>query len=306
MPKRIAMVRKTGMKVFEKQFRSVVPFCGIFLCRNDRGNELLRDMEPPRHDTWDPDHPEKGLNKKTEAEYVSFIRECVKELVPVDESKVVSIPGLNRYLPDDEESPEESFEGASTENSKSESAIRNLLPEQIPGSRIDPRKRTMQPDRSHAGDGIEETESPDPYGDTGGGAGETTNSGGGGDGQGPGSGNGKNATAEGGGDGVQPKPSIPVRYRTYCRDAASGVYALAVEPDKAQNDEATLVVFVVGDDQKVPADIEKARFAAGGDVPVQRGNQVGPVTFPKKGALRLEVVLREPLRVAMEVAAHEA
>jgi hypothetical protein len=54
------MVRKTGMVVFAKAFRSVVPFCGIFICKNEVGNKLLRDMEPPRHDVWDPDHPEKG------------------------------------------------------------------------------------------------------------------------------------------------------------------------------------------------------------------------------------------------------
>lgn len=59
LPKRIAMVRKTGMKIFEKAFRSIIPFCGVFMCRSDDGNKLLREMEPPRHDTWDAEPPRK-------------------------------------------------------------------------------------------------------------------------------------------------------------------------------------------------------------------------------------------------------
>ena len=29
------MVRKSGMVIWPKQFRSAVPYCGVFLCRND-------------------------------------------------------------------------------------------------------------------------------------------------------------------------------------------------------------------------------------------------------------------------------
>ena len=55
-----AMVRQSGMVVYLKQFRAPMPFCGVFMCTNEQGNGLLRAMEPPRHDTWDPNFPEKG------------------------------------------------------------------------------------------------------------------------------------------------------------------------------------------------------------------------------------------------------
>ncbi len=80
MPKRIAMVRQSGMVIYHKQFRCAIPFCGDFMCRNDVGNALLRDMEPPRHDTWDADSPDKGANRKIETEFVTYIRECIKQL----------------------------------------------------------------------------------------------------------------------------------------------------------------------------------------------------------------------------------
>jgi hypothetical protein len=50
LPKRVAMVRKTGMVIYQRGYlRSVLPFCGVFFCRNEEGNRLLREMEPPRH-----------------------------------------------------------------------------------------------------------------------------------------------------------------------------------------------------------------------------------------------------------------
>jgi hypothetical protein len=99
LPKRTARVRKTGMVIYQRGYlRSLLPWCGVFLCRNEYRNRVLRDMEPPRHDIWDPDHPERNANKKVEIEYMGFIRECIRKLVPVDDSKVISIPDLNRFF----------------------------------------------------------------------------------------------------------------------------------------------------------------------------------------------------------------
>ena len=144
LPRKIAMVRKTGMVIYQHgHLRSLVPFCGVFLCKNDEGNRVLRDMEPPRHDDWDPDHPEPGLNKKVKAEYMTFIRECIKKLVSVDDSTLISIPELNRFLPDDDETGEEAFEGIEA-SSKEETLGRSPLPETIPGRKIDPQRQIMR------------------------------------------------------------------------------------------------------------------------------------------------------------------
>lgn len=305
LPKRIAMVRKTGMKIYEKSFRSVIPFCGVFMCRNDHGNKLLREMEPPRHDVWDADHPEKGVNRKIESEYVNFIRDCIRKLTPADESKVISIPGLNRFLPDDDETPEESFDGALKEEHREETPDRSPLPEKIPGRKMDSKLKPMQPDHLKPTDANDETE-----GEEGEGAGggpdkrnETTTGVGGADG---GKGNGDAGGSGGSQGGANSKPAIPIRYRTYAQDSATGVYAVTVAAEKLPITDAMLVISIVGDDQKALAEIKSARFASGGDIAVAKTGVLGPLKFTNGEPLKLEVVLVEPLRVAMEVSAHEA
>ncbi len=295
LPKRVAMVRKTGMVIFAKPFRSVIPYCGVFICRNEVGNKLLRDMEPPRHDVWDLDHPEKGANKPVEAEYLHFIRDRIKGLLPADDAKTITVPGLSRFLPDDDDSPEEAFEG--TEEQKSESAERTLLPEKIEGKRMDPRRQAMQPDRRAAGEGEEETE------------GEGTDSPGNG-----GGGNGGGGTNGGGGGkrkgtsgGEQAKPTIPIRYRTFATDLAAGVYAVTIQLEQKSSKTADLSMWAVGDDQRAPIEIQSARQRDGKEIPVKGAGVLGPLVLPgNKGSMYIEVRLREALPLAMEVVAHEA
>jgi len=306
LPKRVAMVRKTGMVIYQRGWlRSILPFCGVFLCRNEEGNRLLREMEPPRHDTWDPDHPLKGANKKIETEYMTFIRECIRKLVPVDDSKIISIPGLNRFLPDDDETPEESFD-AGESTSKDETPDRSPLPETIEGRKIDPRRQTMQPDKSKPEGDEEETEAGDGEG-TDGGPGKETNETDGGQGSGGGGkGNGNAGSETGGKGGVHSKPSIPVSYRTFARNADAGIYCLVVARQDNGAAPVNLLVSTVGDDQKAPAEIKSARLADGTLVPIAGVGVLGPVELAPGQPLRLEVELSVAIRVAMEVTAHEA
>ncbi|HEX3103658.1 MAG TPA: hypothetical protein VHQ22_04375 [Terriglobales bacterium] len=296
LQKKIAMIRKTGMVIFLKHFRSPMPFSGAFICRNDAGNKLLRDMEPPRHDIWDPDHPDKGANRKTEAEFLHFIRESLKNLMPTDESKIISVPGLSRFLPDDDDTPEEEFDGTD-ELSKSEGVERSPLPEKIEGKKIDPRRTPMQPDNQRPGENDDETEGEgsDPTGQGGSS---------GGDGNG---GSGEGGQGKGGSQGEQSKPAIPIRFRTFATNVSAGVYSVTVQSEKKTLKSANLAVWTVGDDQKAAAEIQSARLPGGKEVPVKGPGLLGPLILPSsKGVLRLEIRLREPLLVAMEVSAHEA
>jgi hypothetical protein len=305
LPKRIAMVRKTGMKIFEKSFRSVIPCCGVFMCRNDHGNKLLREMEPPRHDVWDADHPEKGANRKIESEYINFIRDCIRKLTPADESKVISIPGLNRFLPDDDETPEESFDGVLNDALRQETSERSPLPEKIPGRKMESKAKPMQPDHLKPNDSDDETEGGEGEG-TGNGPGKKKETATGTGGSGGGKGNGDAGGSGGAHGGANSKPAIPIRYRTFAQDSATGVYTVTVVPEKQPTTDAMLVISTVGDDQKAPAEIKSARLASGGDIPVPETGILGPLKLTAGAPLKLEVVLLEPLRVAMEVSAHEA
>jgi len=296
LPNRVAMVRATGMVVFQKQFRSNVRFCGVFICGNETGNKLLREMEPPKHDIWDPDHPDKGENKKIESEYRHFIRDSIKTLSPTDDSKVISVPDLSRFLPDDDDSPEEEFEGEGDKQSR-ESADRRKLPEKIEGKKLDLRKSSSQPDHIEPGEGDEDVE---------GGGAEFEGGGGGGGGGGSGA-NGSGNRGKGGPKGEESKPTIPIRYRTFATNLGAGLYAMTVQSEQKNGKNATLAVWTVGDDRKAPAEIMSARLRDGKAVPIKATGVLGPLDLPgSKGVLHLEVRLREPMLLAMEVAAHEA
>lgn len=306
LPKRVAMVRKTGMVIYQRGYlRSLLPFCGVFLCLNEEGNRVLRDMEPPRHDTWDPDHPERGANKKVEREYIDFVRECIRKLVPIDDSKVISIPDLNRFLPDDDEADEDSFDGSDATTTE-ETAERSQLPEAINGRRIDPRRHSMQPDSMSTEGNEDETEASEGEG-TGGGPAEGENEDDGGTGAvGGGREDGNAGPETGGASGAQSKPAVPVYYRTFAKALESGVYHLVVRRERPGTGQLKLNVATVGDDQKAPAEIVEARATDGREIPIAGPGILGPVALPDGGAERIEIRLSEPVRVAMEVSAHEA
>ncbi len=66
-----------------------------------------------------------------------------------------------------------------------------------------------------------------------------------------------------------------------------------------------LVIATIGDDQRAPAEIKSARLASGADIAVAKTGVLGPLKFVAGEPLKFEVVLREPLRVAMDVSAYE-
>jgi hypothetical protein len=293
LPKKVAMIRKPGMVVYTRRFQSVVPYCGVFVCRNETGNRILRDMEPPSHNDWNPNLPEKGKNKKAESEFAHFIRDMIRKLVPSDDTKVINVPGLSRFLPDDGDMPEDAVEGG--EEQKAESIARSRLPEKIPAKKIDPRHTTAKPDHlllaEGEGEAVGEGEFPEGEGNGG-----TNGDGGGGSG----------SVRKGQGGGEQSMPTIPIQYRTFAMNVDSGVYSLTVQSDDKNSKNSTLSIWIVGDQGRAPADISSARQQDGKPIPV-KGGVLGPLVLPnKKGSLHLEFKLKEPLRLAMEVAAHEA
>jgi uncharacterized membrane protein YgcG len=312
LPKRVAMVRKTGMVIYLQHYRSLVPYCGVFLCRSDIGNRLLRDMEPPRHDDWDPDHPEKNSHRKTFSEFTSFIRDCVQKLAPADNDKVLAIPDLSQYLPDDDETPEETFDGE--DSAKRESFQRQPEAKSITGRKLDRSRRSMQPDASQPGEGDSETEQGGEGTGTGGSAGGGSGASGGGAGGGAGGGGNAGGVGEGSagpkdgsGAGKNAKPAIPIRGRVYAKSLSDGVYSVIAEALKQVKGDVLLTIKAIGDDASGSVvRIAAARSEDGTVLHSPRPGVVGPMRFGSKGRLTVEITLVEPRKLAMEVEAHEA
>lgn len=105
-PNYVHCFRKTGMLIYPKNFHSVVPYAGVFVCDTEKGNDILRKMEPPNHDEWDVDSPhakdESGRTlrevRAADREYKEFIKDQLKKLVKVSGDEALSIAGLEDYL----------------------------------------------------------------------------------------------------------------------------------------------------------------------------------------------------------------
>ncbi len=69
----IVYMRQPRMVVYSQKNNTNFGFYGVFVCKNNRGNELLRSIEDPSHREWD----HKRLNGKEEKKYA---REALKEL----------------------------------------------------------------------------------------------------------------------------------------------------------------------------------------------------------------------------------
>lgn len=101
LPKKICMARGSGMRIYDYQPRACrVPFSGIFLCTDPEGNRLLRDMEPPRHDTWDPKRVEGNTGKAALDEIKRWIRDEVRKLNPFFTGNSFDEDELAKYVPD--------------------------------------------------------------------------------------------------------------------------------------------------------------------------------------------------------------
>lgn len=115
--KEVEVMRKNLMVIDKWNFYFRKSFSGVFICDNDRGNELLRKMEPPRHDKWDPARlDEKTIGKKIGNKIIKsikdWIKDCAQNLMPLPESDSFELSDIAKYLPDilDDDKDEQSNE----------------------------------------------------------------------------------------------------------------------------------------------------------------------------------------------------
>ena len=103
----VMMMRLPKMLVYRQPFRIMNDgFAGVFTCIDPEGNKLLRDLEPPKHDTWDTDLPsspqEKTKAKTAMREVMEWIKSVLKEMSNSDAGDPQEIPDLDQFLPLDD------------------------------------------------------------------------------------------------------------------------------------------------------------------------------------------------------------
>jgi len=111
LPKRVAFLRN-GMFISDslslpgiKNFADFKEFVAVFECKNSKGIELLRAMEPPRHDDFEPDRlssrEEQQKGKKALKDMATWIRDMLKRHAKDPVSDVTALDELKDFFPDD-------------------------------------------------------------------------------------------------------------------------------------------------------------------------------------------------------------
>jgi len=117
LPRKVGFVRQTGMLITTQQpglirFSGYDDFAALCVFDDPRGNELLRRMENPQHDKFEPDRlpgEEQKRGRRALKRVASWIREEIRKLAaPPTVEGSIDLSELAYYMPNIE--PDESIE----------------------------------------------------------------------------------------------------------------------------------------------------------------------------------------------------
>ena len=125
LPSRVALIRQTGMLITTQQrnlmrFPGYREFAAVCVFEDPDGNELLRQMENPKHDQFEPDRlpdEERERGRRALKRITNWIRTSLKKHAgPPEGGKKTVLSELSTYLPDYQpsdhfEDSEENVEG---------------------------------------------------------------------------------------------------------------------------------------------------------------------------------------------------
>lgn len=282
LPRKVCMTRKTGMLIYYYPPRTVrVPFAALFCCEDFRGNRLLKALEPPCHDEWLAKRAETSRQKDALKEIKEWIRTSLMQLIP--------------------DLGQDSF---------NEDSIADLLPDELPGSADDAAADTDLGGRPVDPRDLERLEPPSPSVRTGGtGAaarGDDPERGGAGEGDttDPKKGDSKKTggrMSRGGGEepsgggAAAPRKRIDLRsYRSREQDDTYHLVARVEEDHCGQ-----IRIDAVTEDGAAISCPLAAAFDESGAALLVTDNCIHDLSLSAGEALRLSVVLRHPMRVAL-------
>lgn len=103
-PKAVQLMRQSKMVVSSIDNYRVLPepYAAVFICISDEGNKILRSLEPPAHDKWDPER-NKEYGRKAFNEMRDWIKAMLKSLAEDKDIEPEDIPELSQWLPEAED-----------------------------------------------------------------------------------------------------------------------------------------------------------------------------------------------------------
>lgn len=280
LPRKICMTRKTGMVIYYFPPRSIrVPFAGLFQCDDPKGNRLLKGIEPPSHDNWVAARAKTDQQKEVLKEIKDWIKSSLKSMIPNLNADMVNEDAIADMLPDD--LPGET----SSDSEETDLGGRPTAPPDTKKSEIQkPQVRTPGVGK----DGRDNAEG-------GGGKGETID---------PKKGDGKKTGGrmdqtggddEGGGAATSPRGQIELR--SYQDNSTDGAYNLVARTSGTYTGD--ICIDAVTEDGSPISCPLAAAFDENGNSITVAGNRITGISIPADDSLKLRVVLKQPMRVAL-------
>ncbi|SEP84362.1 hypothetical protein SAMN02910289_00656 [Lachnospiraceae bacterium RM5] len=290
-PRRVAMIRQTGMKIMDKDhLPGHVPCVGIMFIEGDKINEKLRVMENPEHTLWQPDRTKNPIAAKELLKSLNrFIKKEIERLISTGGGDEIDAVGVGNFLPDvSEESKDKTKEEVVSDKvveiEMKVSPKRNRFGEE-PGKDMQDEVDDSIGHKEPGGDDSEwfhdggHTIDPKPK-------------------------NPQPAHIEEGGTGagcikkaVSLKKFIPV-----CVDKVKGHYMFMIVPSESAEN-GVIDVFLSAETQNYDAPIKSVTIINGQQVELN-GNTISGISFKKDETIRMRVEIDYYEMCAMEVKAY--
>jgi hypothetical protein len=296
-PKRIAMLRRTGITIYEKKrFKTPFKFIGVFQAKGVKINNFLRLLENPQHDKWmfnmyenDPKFAEKILYNLT----TRWIADSIKEASGDDSRDEYDVEGMQQFFPDDSDDDVVILDDENEEVSKPKPITITLRPPKKPP------QETKGPAKPSGNDDDDEFSNEGKAGDgknTGGDLG--TKKGGGGEGDG-------GAIEDE--VGILKTPSNKIltlkKTRAFCSNPGTGEYKIILESTRPIIGRISLVM--VGETATESAQVVRANSGSN-PLSINEKYEIGPIEFTPNVKNEITVYLKNHLHCAIEVVAYES
>lgn len=287
--RRVAMIRKTGMKILnQSNISGIIQFSGVMYIEGEELNEYLRSLENPQHTKWEVDRAD---NKSQAKRVIKTLRDFIKE-------------SLNDLKVDDiEEEISPIVGGILTINNDSDAiSEKEQITDKIKKITLFEKPITVNNTRTEPGTGTGKGNSTEPG--TGKGTGTGTGKGNSTEpaedkGTGEDNGTKSNGEVRGGRKKVIP---LPIKTRVICRDKNKGEYTLVLTPEQnAKN--ATIKLSLGAESGQYVAQIKEILNSDYAHLEI-KGDQITNFDFQKNQKINLNIKLEATEFVAVEVEAN--
>lgn len=95
---RIANFRKSKMLIYKDPSKLYRGYCGIFVCTDKKGNEILKKLENATHTEWRKGNWKDDRGREAIYNLHEYIKECIDDFIGDQHNNEITIPAFDKLL----------------------------------------------------------------------------------------------------------------------------------------------------------------------------------------------------------------